>query len=154
LLLIKYLCHVCWLEVALGLNVSLLAAGSRYLGVESGLVNCAWLLGIQSLMIPAYMAISVVLGLVSKRYVMLGIVYGFIVEMGIGQIPSNINAISLSRHFQSLLGHYSKLLTGVDLPGWGAPGALLAVVTITLVAIGVGMLVFSLKEFQEDDAPK
>ncbi len=154
LLLLKYLCHGLWLEVALGLNVVLLAAGSLYLGVENGLETCGWLLGIQLVMIPAYMAISVVLGLVSKRYVMLGVLYGFIVEMGIGQIPSNINTISVSRHFQSLLGYFSDLETGLDLPGWGVPGAVLAVVTINLLALGVGMLLFSLKEFQEDEAPK
>jgi len=44
-------------------------------------------------------------GQITKRYLALAVVYGFIVEMGIGAIPTNVNNFSLVRHLKTLLVH-------------------------------------------------
>jgi len=154
LLILKYLCQVVWLELTLGLNALLLTLSGLLLGIEGTLQIGLWLLGVQILMIPAFTALSTLLGLVSKRYVLLGILYGFIVETGIGQIPTNINAVSLSRHFQSLLGQCPALDATVSLSSWGIPGAILAVLTLTAVGLAAAAALFSIREFLETEAPR
>jgi hypothetical protein len=105
-------------------------------------------------MIPAFTALSVFLGLLSKRYVLLGILYGFIVELGIGQIPTNINVLSLSRHFQALLGQCPTLDHTIALGSWGATGAILMVCALTVLGVGASAALFSFREFCDTEAPK
>jgi ABC-type transport system involved in multi-copper enzyme maturation permease subunit len=154
LLILKYLCHVVWLEFALGLNAVLLSLSGLLLGIKGALLIGLWLLGVQILMIPAFTALSVVLGLLTRRYLLVGILYGFIVEMGIGQIPTNINALSLSRHFQALLGECTALSGTVQLSSWGIPGAILAVLALTGVGLGGAAALFSLRELLETETPR
>jgi hypothetical protein len=59
----------------------------------------------QFLAVLSWGALSALLGLVTRRYLIAGIVYGFVVELGLGRIPTNINTISLARHFRGLFGH-------------------------------------------------
>jgi ABC-type transport system involved in multi-copper enzyme maturation permease subunit len=154
LLLLKYACHTFWLELTLGLNAVLLSLAGHLLGIEGALLIGLWLLGVQTLVIPAFTALSAVLGLASKRYVLLGILYGFIVEMGIGQIPTNINTLSLTRHFQALMGQCPALEATVALSSWGIPGAILAVVGLTVAGLAVAAALFSLREFLEAEPPR
>lgn len=154
LLILKYLCHVAWLEVSLGLNVLLLTLSGLGLGIDRAALIGIWLAAVQLLVIPAFTALSAVLGLASKRYVLLGILYGFVVEMGIGQIPSNVNTVSISRHFQALLGQCPALDATVPLSSWGIPGAVLALATLTGVALAAATVIFSLREFLEAEAPR
>ena len=154
LLLLKYVCHVAWLELMLALNAGLLTLAGVALGIDGALVTGLWLLGVQTVMIPAFTAVSVFLGLVSKRYVLLGVLYGAIVEVGFGQIPTNINVLSLSRHFAALMGRCPNLESTIPLPAWGMPGSILAVLLLTAVVLGASALFFSLREFLETEAPK
>ena len=62
--------------------------------------------------IPAvvvYGAISSLMGLTTKKYLVFGIIYGFVVEFGIGQIPTNINTLAMTNHLKSLLAKYPPL---------------------------------------------
>ncbi len=154
LLLLKYLAHVAWLELMLALNAVLLTAAGLSLRLDGALPLGLWLLGVQTALIPAFTAVSVLLGLASKRYVLLGVLYGAIVEIGFGQIPTNLNVLSLSRHFEALLGTCPALTATVALPAWGWPGALLEVATLTTVALTASALLFSYREFQETEPPR
>lgn len=154
LVMLKYLCHVAWLDVVLGLNAMVLTLCGVALKVDGALSMGLWLIGTQTLIIPAFAAVSVLLGLISKRYLLLGILYGCIVETGFGQIPTNINVLSLSRHFHGLMGKCSAIGTTVPLPAWGVPGSLLAIALIGGVALAASMVLFSEREFLETDAPR
>jgi ABC-2 type transport system permease protein len=154
LVLLKYVCHVAWLEVVLGLNATVLTLCGMALRIDGAFTMGLWLLGIQTLLIPAFAGVSVLLGLISKRYLLLGILYGCVVETGFGQIPTNINVLSLSRHFQGLMGKCAEIGTTVPLPAWGVPGSLLAIALIGGVALAASMVLFSEREFLETDAPR
>lgn len=140
--------------MVVGLNAVLLTTVGISLGIEGALKIGVSLLATQSLIIPAFTAISMLLGLLSPRYVLLGIVYGAIVETGFGQIPTNINVLSLSRHFQGLMGRCSAIGETVPLTSWGIPGSILAVLAIASVAVIVSMLLFTYREFLDTEAPK
>lgn len=154
LLGLKYLCHVLYLEGMLALNVVLLTLVGLSLGLPKAAVLGAWLLVVQAVMIPAFMAISTVLGLASKRYVMLGVLYGAIVEAGFGQIPTNINVLSLSRHFSTLMGRCPALENATVLTVWDMTRSVLEVGVIGAVALGLGTVLFTYLEFLEADTPK
>jgi hypothetical protein len=74
-------------------------------------------------------------------------VYGVVVELGIGRIPTNINNLSLIRHLESLLAHNPALQLIYDWTAGSVPGALSALVLATGLFLGLSALVFSLKEY-------
>jgi len=152
LLLVRYLCQAVWLECALGMNAVLLTVVGLAYAVPEAEAMGFWLLLVQALLIPAFTAVSVLLGLISRRYLLLGVLYGFVVEVGIGQIPTNINTLSLSRHFLALLGGSPVYETGFGLSGWGAGGEVLAVVVLTGVALGAGAILFRQREYLASDS--
>src|SRR6185436_12447708 len=73
-------------------------------------------LGAQFLAVLAWSALGTMLGLLTKRYMAWALLYGFIVEMGIGRIPTNINTLSLIRHLKSLLSLNPALQAIYDWP--------------------------------------
>jgi len=87
------------------------------------------------------------LGLATKRYMAAALLYGLVVEIGIGQIPTNINNLSLIRQLKSLLAH-DEILQGIykwtttALPY--SVGALLLAVGIF---VAVGVFLFTYREY-------
>lgn len=51
----------------------------------------------------SYSGLSLVLAAMSGKYIVLGLIYGLVVEVGISQIPANINAIAASHHVRATL---------------------------------------------------
>ena len=147
LFLIKYACQILWLQALIGAHGLLLFAvgfirHAPGVGQAMGLFFAA-----QFLAVLAWGALSALLGLITRRYMVLGIVYGFVVEMGLGRIPTNINSLSLSRHLQALLGH-NPLLN--QLYEWAPQGAGLSVgmlLLATAIFLGVGTALFTYREY-------
>jgi hypothetical protein len=105
LFLTKYCCQVLWLEGIVAVHGLLLLAVGSMRGVPGIASLLPLVLGAQFLAVLSWGALSALLGLVTRRYLVLGIGYGFVVELGLGRIPSNINTLSLARHFRGLFGH-------------------------------------------------
>jgi ABC-type transport system involved in multi-copper enzyme maturation permease subunit len=109
LLLLKFVCEVAWLEI-LALAEGLLLFGVGHMREIPSLGTLVPLfLGTQFLAVLAWSALGVFLGQVTKRYLALALVYGLVVELGIGAIPTNINSLSLMRHLQALLSNNNEL---------------------------------------------
>ena len=88
-------------------------------------------LAAQFLAVPAWCALGLFLGQVTKRYLPMALVYGLIVELGIGDIPTNINTLSLMRHLKTLLSHDAALQS---LYQWTGSGVVLPVAALMLGA--------------------
>ena len=100
----------------------------------------------QFLAVLAWSALGLFLGQVTKRYLPLALVYGLIVELGIGDIPTNINTLSLMRHLKTLLSHDQALQS---LYQWTGTGFLLPVAALLLGAalfLGLAALLFTFRE--------
>jgi hypothetical protein len=132
LLLIKYLSQTAWLEIWMLVQALLLfAAGSlRQIPALGGLIPL--FLAAQFLAVLAWGALGLFLGQVSKRYMALALLYGLIVEMGIGRIPTNINTLHscvISRHRWVTTQPWKASTIGPRLPlvplGTGAGGGYL-----------------------------
>jgi ABC-type transport system involved in multi-copper enzyme maturation permease subunit len=147
LFLIKYLCQMTWLQ-AMAAGHGLLLFGVGFARSVPGVASMIGLFfGAQVLAVLAWGALSALLGLITRRYMVLGIVYGFVVEMGIGRIPTNINTLSLTRHLQALLGHNALLN---ELYEWAPQSAWFSVGMVLLatgVFLGAGAALFTFREY-------
>jgi hypothetical protein len=99
------------------------------------------------LAVPAWSALGVFLGQLTKRYMPLALIYGLIVEMGIGRIPTNINTLSLMRHLKTLLAHDSGLQSIYEWPAQGVPLAIGALLFAAALFLTVAALLFTFKEY-------
>ncbi len=104
-------------------------------------------LGVQILSVLVYGALSSLFGLLARKYLVLGIVYGFVVELGIALIPTNINNLAMSRNLRTLLANDE---TVKRLYSWSAGGTPLAIAILffaTVLFLSLGALLFTYREY-------
>ncbi|MGO8674778.1 MAG: ABC transporter permease [Limisphaerales bacterium] len=147
LLVLKYLAQTAWLQLLLLVQTALVFATGWLREVPDLGSLFPLFLAAQILAVPAWAALGAFLGQVSQRYFAMALVYGFIVEMGIGRIPTNINTLSLLRHLKSLLSRNPALQGIYDWPARGVPISVVAPVVATLVFLGLAALLFTCKEY-------
>ena len=147
LLCVKYLSQLGWLQILL-LTQTLLLFG---VGVGRQIPNLGALLplfvAVQILAVPAWSALGTFLGQLTSRYMAIALVYGSIVEMGIGRIPTNINTLSIMRHLKTLLSHNGALQAVFDWPMDSAWFSVCALVVAPVLFLGAAVVLFSLIEY-------
>ncbi len=147
LFVVKFLCEMAWVQV-LGVACTLLLVG---VGLAQGMREAAsmapLLLAIQVLAVAAYGALSSLLGLVHRRFLVLGAIYGLVVEVGIGQIPTNINNLSINCHLRTLLAHVASLSDAYDWSPDGTYTSLLILLVAPVVMVAVAALLFTWREY-------
>lgn len=95
----------------------------------------------------AFGILGVLAGTLTTRYLVIGIVYGGIVEAGLGSIPMQLNRLSILHHLRSMLGPILEN-AGIEVGATpGIPTSAGFVVLLSLVALAVAMVIFSLREF-------
>jgi ABC-type transport system involved in multi-copper enzyme maturation permease subunit len=154
-LLTRFLCQLAWVQMLiLVAGLALLATGAAC-GVEGVLRFAGLFLGTQILAILVFGALSTFLGLLHRRYLVLGTIHGLVVEVGIGQIPTNINALAMTRHLRTLLGHNPDL---AGIYNWSTDGsgiALLVLLGTALLFLALSALLFTLREYLgSEEMPK
>ena len=77
----------------------------------------------------------------------MAIVYGAIVEMGIGRIPTNINTLSLTKHLKTLLAHHPALQSTYEWTSTGVPLSVSALILAPVIFVGLAALLFTLLEY-------
>jgi ABC-type transport system involved in multi-copper enzyme maturation permease subunit len=151
----KYLCQLATLELAALFNGGLLVLAGVLCGVQPALSLAGRLLLAGALAVLVYAALGGLFGLMTRRYIVLGLVYGFIVEVGIGHIPTNINSLSMMRHVRTLMAGHAAVHDRYD---WSPDGALTGVLIMlgtAAAAIVAGALVFTWNEYlASHEAPK
>ena len=88
-MLIKFIAQTAWLQIWLAVQTLLVLASGVFRDVPHLATLAPLLLGSQVLAVTAWSALGLFLGQISKRYMALALLYGSIVEMGIGRIPTN-----------------------------------------------------------------
>ncbi|GAB5562331.1 MAG: hypothetical protein SynsKO_39780 [Synoicihabitans sp.] len=98
--------------------------------------------------VTAFQALGFLLGSITSRYLLLGLLYAGIVEAAVGNIPLQLNNLSILRHLWVVLGGPMQVK--------GPAGQELALVfVIGVVLLGGAVLIFSRKQFmgkKSDDA--
>ena len=147
LLIAKFLTQVLWLEI-----ISLVEGLLLFLAADLRQVHAlgpllVLFLGVQFLAVLAWSALGIFLGQVTKRYLPLALIYGLVVELGIGNIPTNINSLSLLRHMKALLAHNAVLQGIFD---WTDKGLLLPIGALSLAVVlfvGLAATLFTFREY-------
>jgi hypothetical protein len=147
LLAAKYLAQTAWLEIVLLVETLLIFSigAARQIPGLAGLLPL--LLAAQFLAIPAWGALGVLLGQITTRYMATALVYGAVVEMGIGRIPTNINTLSLFRHIKTLLSKNPALQAIYDWQPGSSWAALAALILAPLLFFSAAAILFSFIEY-------
>lgn len=139
----------CGLIAGLGLVGFLFAVGS-IAGREALAAELPRQMVLMGAGVVAFTALGFGLGALTNRYMILGLLYGGLIEAGLGNIPIQINKLSISRHLD-VIGDGRGALVG-NAATFAALGTLLL---IAAVLVGVAMAVFARMEFmgsKEKDA--
>ena len=147
LLIAKYVAQVLSLEIVLLLETLLIFAAGAARDVQP-LGNLLLLvLGVQIFVVPVWSALGLLFGQLTGRYMALALVYGAVVEFGIGRIPTNINTLSIMRHLQILLNHNGELHHIYSWPEDGTAMAIGALPVAAVLFLSIAALLFSLIEY-------
>lgn len=149
--LLKYVTLTLWVQIILfGNGIGFWAAGI-YLDMPHISTLAPLIIITQALAVVAFGALSSLLGMLTQKYIIAGVVYGFIVEFGIGQIPTNINVLSISRHLKTLLARNTELMSMYDWPATGGSFSLGMVVGATILFLTAGALLFNFREYHHTE---
>jgi ABC-type transport system involved in multi-copper enzyme maturation permease subunit len=150
LLLLKYLALMLKFQVvAVIAGVILLATGFAK-GVSIPGAILPFFLS-QALGIVAYGALATLFGLLSKKYMVFGLVYGAIVEFGFGRIPTNVQELAISHHMHSILATCPTIKAIFDWEIGSLANASLCTLGAGAFAMTIAMLLFTTREFHHAD---
>ncbi|HOB32418.1 MAG TPA: ABC transporter permease subunit [Verrucomicrobiota bacterium] len=147
LLLAKYLAHAGWMQILLAIQTGLIFAAAAWCGVPGLAKLLPLFLAVQFLAVLAWNALGVFLGQLTRRYIALALLYGFVIEMGIGRIPTNINNLSLMRHLKTLLAHDAPLQVMFEWSPQGTPFSVCAVLLAAVLFVGLAAALFTWFEY-------
>lgn len=146
LVVFKYLSHLaCSQLFYLAVLASLLGLAIA-IRVPDAISTAPRLVLTQLLAVMCFNALGFLFGVISERYLVLGIVYAGTVEMAIGRIPTQLNHLSMSHQLSSLLPSLDP--TGVAfLTVAGSPASVtLSLLGYTMAFMAICALIFSRRE--------
>jgi len=145
-LLYRFLSHTTCLQVQCLLALGVLVVVGVFRDVP-GLSSIApSLLLAQFLAVTAFSALGFAFGAFTSRYLVLGIFYASIVEMGVGNIPTQLNHLSMIHHVRVIAGNVLQLHNNRSLESENLPASIIALLAFPLVFIAVAAALFSFKE--------
>lgn len=101
--------------------------------------------------IVTFSALGFLCASVTSRYVIVGLVYGAVVEVGLGNVPTQLNQISLLRHLmtllQPLLGDGGWALSQTTGTALGNVATLALLLAVSAAAVAISALLFRFREF-------
>jgi len=149
--LLKYVTLTLWVQmIALGNGLAFWAAG-LWLEISDIFPLIKQLIITQAIAVIAFGALASFIGMLTQKYLIAGIVYGFIVEFGIAQIPTNINILSISHNLETLLARSVDLASAYDWSSEGSSFALAMILGGSILFLTMGALLFHFREFHHSD---
>jgi ABC-type transport system involved in multi-copper enzyme maturation permease subunit len=125
--------------------VMLLAAAAYWKLPELAAVAAPILLA-QIMAIAAFLALGFLCAALTSRYLVLGLFYGVVIEVGVGQIPIQLNRLSILHHLRTLVSGES----GIGFAATGAGSAVGLLLLITVVLVAAAAFVFAMRELTGD----
>jgi ABC-type transport system involved in multi-copper enzyme maturation permease subunit len=106
----------------------------------------------QLIAVATFSAFGFACGMVTSRYVIVGLAYGAIIEVGIGNVPTQLNQISLVRQvlgiLRPILGENDGALTRAALTSTlGTPAIVGVLLLFSALTIALTATLFSTREF-------
>jgi ABC-2 type transport system permease protein len=147
--LFRYVAHLLCAQVDFLVALGVVVGLGIFRQVPTVGMLVPWFLLAQVLLVTAFSALGFLAGTITSRYVVLGLAYGGIIEVGVGQIPTAINRLSLIRQVQMMLRSIFEagLPVTADAPTATVGGTLLLVLIFSTVVLAGAATIFSLREF-------
>jgi ABC-type transport system involved in multi-copper enzyme maturation permease subunit len=143
--LYRYVAHVVGAQIEFLVAAGVVAAVGLIAGSPDLKGAIPLLLFGQMLLVFAFTAFGFLCGVLTSRYVVLGLAYGAIVEVGVGQIPTPLSRLSMTHQVRTLLE--SRLSAGeVDAMAGGHATTVLVVVVFSAIALALAAAAYHLRE--------
>lgn len=153
LFLLKFLCLTLWMQILFALSAVMLLGLGAIKRIDGVMEMAPWFLLAQVLAVFVYGALGALFGLITKKYMVMGVVYGFVVEVGVGMIPSNIHSLSMRHHVQGILAN-SDLAARIPIVSETSDGTALSIMIMLFAAglvLAAGAALFTFREFHHSD---
>jgi len=153
----RFLAHVGAAQINFTVALAVLAGVAVYRGVAGfGDALPLLLLG-QVLTLITFSAFGFFAGMLTSRYVIVGLVYGGVVEVALGSVPTALNRLAMNRHvlsiMQPVLGDASTgPSAAASLTFFSAPVATGILLLVASTLLGLTALLFNLREFNGNAA--
>jgi ABC-2 type transport system permease protein len=150
---LRYLAHTMCAQIDFLLPLGMLVAIGSVRGVPGIWSAVPMLLLAQVLMTVAFSAFGFLAAMLTSRYVVIGLVYGAVIEVGLGNVPTQLNRLSMIRQalniLHPLLGSQPPARPGartIVLEVLSAPTAATLLLGTSLAMVGLAALIFALRE--------
>jgi ABC-2 type transport system permease protein len=104
----KYASHLACLQISYGCALVLLVALGAYRQIPDVLSAWPLLLFVQFTATAAFAAMGLFCGLLTSRYLVVGVVYGGVIEIGVGVIPTSLNRLAMTHHVRAMLAPFFR----------------------------------------------
>lgn len=143
---LRYLSQMLCLQVSSLVPLAAIYAAGYTEGVDRlGAMLPHLLLG-QALTIAGFSALGFLFGALTTRYFVVGVLYGLVVEIGVGQIPTQVGKLSMTHHVLAMLSPVIPNARGLH-EAESIVVAAGAILVFVLVAVGGAVALFSMREF-------
>lgn len=143
----RYLAHLACAQVDFLLAFGVMVGAGLFRHSPGVLAVAPWLLAAQAVLIAAFAAFGFLCGLLTSRYIVIGLFYGGVVEVGVGSIPTELNRLSMTRQMYAMLEPMFHATRAAH--GGAAPGVLVTLalpLAFAVVMLGAAAAVFALRE--------
>ena len=147
----KFVSQMVWVQILAAVTGCCFVMAGLARGISGVGSVAALFLGAQFLAVLAFGALSALFGLLHKRYLVLGTIYGIVVEVGISQIPTNINSLAITRHLKTILANSAVLQEFFTWSSADTRFSVIALLVVTVIYVGVATVFFSFKEFHHSE---
>jgi ABC-type transport system involved in multi-copper enzyme maturation permease subunit len=144
--LYRYLSHTACLQAQCLLTLAVLVAVGVFRQVPGLATAGPLLLLAQVLAVMAFSALGFAFGAYTSRYLIIGIVYANIIEMGVGNIPTQLNRLSMTHHVRTVASGLLRQQTGGPAHTDSLFVATCALVLFSLIFLTLAAVLFSLRE--------
>lgn len=143
---LRYLSQMVCLQLTSLLPLGVILTVGRFVEIDGLGIMLPRLIVAQVLAVAAFSGLGFLFGAFTTRYLVLGLMYGGLIEIGVGHIPTQISRLSISNHIRTIV---EPVMFGI--PGWHDPAGIGAAVgtilLFTLITVGGAAALFSIKEF-------
>ena len=105
----------------------------------------------QVIALVVFSAFGLFCGALTSRYVIVGLVYAAIVEVGLGNVPTQISQVSLVRQvmgiLQPILGESGPLGRAAQTAMFDSPGIVALLAAVAAVFVALAAILFTCREF-------
>jgi ABC-2 type transport system permease protein len=144
--LFKYCSHLACVQLDLLLTLAVVAGAGLVRHAPGLAAALPQLLFAQVLLAVAFTALGFVAGILTSRYVLIGLGYAGIIEAGVGQIPTQLSRLSMTHQVRELLTPLIERTAALgSLSGWLATTAML--LAFAIVTLGAAATIFTWREF-------